>query len=184
MESDIKRTVNGFLLYRAYLSMKCRIKSAPYRLKKITICDEWLGENGFLKFYEWSIANGFKYIPMVRGSAIINSLTLDRISPLGNYEPSNCRWTTWNIQYANKTKYTKRVCDNENIFGKRLKQCLKEKNIKPIELARGIGIEKGNLSSYINGFLNPPKFKTILKMANFIGVDVDYLLYANTEVKK
>jgi len=28
--------------------------------------------------------------------------TLDRINPFGNYEPSNCRWTTYKEQSANK----------------------------------------------------------------------------------
>ena len=28
--------------------------------------------------------------------------TIDRINPYGDYEPSNCRWATWDIQYSNK----------------------------------------------------------------------------------
>jgi hypothetical protein len=31
-----------------------------------------------------------------------NGLTLDRIDPRGNYEPKNCRWTSWDVQRANK----------------------------------------------------------------------------------
>lgn len=31
-----------------------------------------------------------------------NGLTLDRINPAGNYEPSNCRWATWETQRDNK----------------------------------------------------------------------------------
>ena len=33
-----------------------------------------------------------------------NGLTLDRIDPTGNYEPSNCRWASWEVQRANKRK--------------------------------------------------------------------------------
>lgn len=29
-------------------------------------------------------------------------LTLDRIDNCGNYEPGNCRWVTWEVQYGNR----------------------------------------------------------------------------------
>ncbi len=31
-----------------------------------------------------------------------DGLTLDRIDNCGNYEPGNCRWTTWEVQYGNR----------------------------------------------------------------------------------
>lgn len=55
----------------------------------ITICDEW--KDNFEAFYEWSMQNGYE-----------NTLTIDRIDPNGNYEPSNCRWTTYAIQNINR----------------------------------------------------------------------------------
>ena len=65
-----------------------------YGAKGITVCDEWLGQDGFVNFYNWAIDNGYE-----------EHLTLDRIDSSGNYEPSNCRWATYKEQ-ANNTKAT------------------------------------------------------------------------------
>lgn len=53
----------------------------------ISVCVEWLD---FIPFYEWSVANGYE-----RG------LSIDRINNDGNYEPSNCRFTTRKVQGNN-----------------------------------------------------------------------------------
>lgn len=66
-------------------------KSSVYKYyggKGITICNEW---RSFQSFYDWSMANGYN-----------DDLTLDRIDPKGNYEPSNCRWVTMKEQCNNK----------------------------------------------------------------------------------
>lgn len=34
-----------------------------------------------------------------------NGLTLDRINPMGDYKPSNCRWASWETQRMNKRKH-------------------------------------------------------------------------------
>lgn len=59
-----------------------------YSGRGIKICDEW---KEFINFYNWSMANGYK-----------ENLTIDRIDNNGDYEPSNCRWTTWKKQQNNK----------------------------------------------------------------------------------
>ncbi len=54
----------------------------------VTCCEEW---KNFITFYNWATANGYN-----------PGLTIDRIDPYGNYEPSNCRWATWAEQARNK----------------------------------------------------------------------------------
>ncbi len=41
--------------------------SSIYYERGISVCDEWLSEHGFEKFYDWSIQNGYH-----------DDLTLDR----------------------------------------------------------------------------------------------------------
>ena len=72
--------------YSSYKAMmeRCYLKSSAnyqrYGGKGVTVCDEWHDIN---KFAEWVEASG--YAP---------GLTIDRIDPAGNYEPSNCQWLT------------------------------------------------------------------------------------------
>lgn len=57
--------------------------------KNISYCPEW---EEFLPFYEWAIANGYR-----------DDLSIDRIDPQGDYEPSNCRWVDATTQANNKS---------------------------------------------------------------------------------
>lgn len=56
----------------------------------------WYGALGVRVCERWKSLENF-YADMGEP----NGLTLDRIDPRGNYEPGNCRWTTWEIQRAN-----------------------------------------------------------------------------------
>lgn len=82
-------------LYRRWSNMKHRCSSPNdkkyeiYGGRGIKVCDEW--KNDFKAFYDWSIANGYE-----------EGLTLDRINVDGDYEPSNCRWATLDVQNNNK----------------------------------------------------------------------------------
>lgn len=63
-------------------------KFEHYGGRGIIVCDEW--KNNFVSFYEWAINNGYEF-----------GLSIDRINVDGNYEPSNCRFTTQTIQTRN-----------------------------------------------------------------------------------
>jgi len=54
---------------------------ATYQGKGITVCDEWKTDP--ISFYQWCLDNGWK-----------KGLCIDRIDPMGNYEPSNCQFLT------------------------------------------------------------------------------------------
>ena len=86
-------------LYRTWNSMKQRCSNPNnqsyynYGGRGITVCDEWLGHEGFNRFEEWSIRNGYR--PS-------NGLSLDRIDVNKGYSPENCRWASIWVQSINK----------------------------------------------------------------------------------
>jgi len=64
-----------------------------YGGRGIRVCFEWSNsENGFYNFKKWSNSNGYT-----------DKLTIDRIDNDGNYEPSNCKWSTNKEQARNKS---------------------------------------------------------------------------------
>lgn len=81
-------------LYRIWAGMKARCYNPNrksykyYGLLGVKVCDEW---QRFESFYEWAINNGYE-----------DNLTIERIDPFGNYEPSNCCWIPFSEQAKNK----------------------------------------------------------------------------------
>jgi hypothetical protein len=93
--------------YSSYKAMmeRCYLPSSAnyqrYGGKGVTVCEEWHNIN---KFAEWVETSG--YAP---------GLTIDRIDPLGNYEPSNCQWLTRSEnskkQFEDRKKRTKQMVE-------------------------------------------------------------------------
>lgn len=85
-------------LYTIYNGMKQRcfnVNSSHYKNyggRGISICKEWIGDNGFKEFYEWAMNNGYR-----------DELTIERINVNEGYCVENCKWITPSEQYSNKT---------------------------------------------------------------------------------
>lgn len=130
-------------IYRIYRGMcnRCLDKNSisykDYGGRGITICSEWLGENGLTNFKEWADKNGFDE------NAKAKDCSLDRIDPLGNYSPDNCRFANSVIQNNNKRNNRKYEI-NGTI--KTLSQWCREYNIPCVQsvysrLEKGMDIE-------------------------------------------
>ena len=113
-------------IYRRYYAMLNRCfnqnaeKFSYYGGRCITVCDEWLGKDGYRNFVEWSLQNGYineKYKNK-------NAVSLDRIDVDGNYSPSNCRWVNYTIQAINRRTTRFYTLDGETLPVKYMAQRL------------------------------------------------------------
>jgi len=91
-------------IYKIWKHMKSRCYNPHnnryefYGAKGITVCNKWLHFEGF-------------YEDM--GSTYSKGLSIDRINVNGNYEPSNCKWSTDLEQANNKTNSIMLTFNNE-----------------------------------------------------------------------
>lgn len=121
LKSQTKHNLSHTRIKRIYYNMRSRCynsntpKYNNHGGRGIKVCDEWLSENGLVKFNDWAMNNGYD-----------ENLTLDRINNDGNYEPNNCRWVDYNTQNYNRrvnriftigceTGSAREFCDKYNI---------------------------------------------------------------------
>lgn len=92
-------------LYKIWTGIKKRTadkEDENYGGRGISMDEEW--KNSYSHFYSWSMKNGYN-----------EKLTLDRINPNGNYEPSNCRWANAK-QQARNLRETYRTVFNDKLY--------------------------------------------------------------------
>lgn len=93
VKPKMKHGLSRTKLYSILNGIKQRVgnKNSPsyknYGKRGIKLCKEWEDVEVFTK---WALENGYR-----------DNLSIDRIDNDGNYEPSNCRWTTSEIQSRN-----------------------------------------------------------------------------------
>jgi hypothetical protein len=86
------------LEYRVWYMMNRRCQNPEHQAYRdyggrgITVCERWHKEN----------PHGFANFLRDMGPRRRTNLTLDRIDVNGSYNPSNCRWATWDQQNNNK----------------------------------------------------------------------------------
>ena len=137
--NSITQDKSGTRLYGIYKGMKIRCNNPNnkaykyYGGKGVCICEEWLSDP--VNFYNWAMNNGYD-----------KELTIDRINCAGNYEPSNCRWTTTTEQNNNTTRNININFGEEKLTMSEL--CIKL-NISYTNFVYHIRRKKENIKDYL-----------------------------------
>jgi hypothetical protein len=99
-------------LHRVWCDMIARCENPKreyyylYGGRGIKVCAEWgNATNGYINFYNWAIANGYKFEPIdpkPNAKRVRNKWALDRIDVNGDYCPENCRFADIKTQNDNR----------------------------------------------------------------------------------
>lgn len=99
-KKSLRHGMKGTSFYNVWRNMKkrCFLKTnegyKDYGGRGITVCDRWLVFDNFKEdMYEEYLKHLKEYN---------KDTSIDRINVNGNYEPSNCRWATMEVQSNNK----------------------------------------------------------------------------------
>jgi hypothetical protein len=132
-EVNTKHGLKNTKLYNIWANIKDRILNSKHKQyndyggRGITICDEWLDVQNF---YDWSMSNGYEEN---------KGLSIDRIDNDGNYEPSNCRWTTSTIQTRNQRVYKNNSSGYKGVYlNKKLGKYIAKININKKSIYLGL----------------------------------------------
>jgi len=132
--NNYKHGYYGTPTYKSWSEMKHRCNCNIKNYNNITYCDRWEKFENFLQDMGERPSN----------------TSLDRIDVYGNYEPSNCRWATFEQQVNNKTNNVYYNINGEKLT---LSQIAKKYNISRSNLANKIYIYKWNINKAIKYLL-------------------------------
>ena len=114
--------------YTSWISMRQRCRDPNhscyknYGAKGISVCDQW--------------RSSFETFLRDMGPRPTPKHSIDRVDPFGNYEPSNCRWASFEQQQNNRAN-----CSYVEVSGVRM---------TVTELSRKSGIPKSTLQNRLN----------------------------------
>lgn len=137
-KGNYKHGMYGTPTYKSWAEMKFRCGN-PERpdYKDVSYCEEWEKFENFLRDMG------------VRP----DGMTLDRINPYGNYEPSNCRWAD-NITQENNRRNNRKFLYNGELLT--LSQIARKYGISRSNLANKVYIRKMDITEavdYMRGVL-------------------------------
>lgn len=127
-------------LYGIYSGMKQRCYNPNnshykwYGGKGITICDEWMNENGLQNFITWSLNNGYN-----------EHLTIDRIDSNLGYSPTNCRWLSASENSAKRKSIDFDLSSNNVSMAKKIMAVLLKREKKVADLAAALNCSPTNI---------------------------------------
>lgn len=136
---NLQHGMYGTPTYKSWSEMKYRCKNPSHcrgnAYKDVTYCEEWEEFENF--FRDMGVRP--------------EGMTLDRIDPYGNYEPSNCRWADIITQENNRRNNRKFEYNGELLT---ISQIARKYNISRSNLANKIYLKKMNIddaADYLRG---------------------------------
>ena len=98
-------------LHQVWIAMRNRCRNEKHKNYK------YYGGRGIKTLPEWEDYKVFKNWAFSAGYE--EGLTIDRINNDGNYEPTNCRWTTMLVQVRNRRRRESCVSKYEGVYFKK-----------------------------------------------------------------
>ena len=161
MKNELSKT----RLYSIYSGMKQRCYNPNnqhypwYGAKGITICDEWLGDNGLQNFFDWALNHGYN-----------ENLTIDRLESDKGYSPENCQWVTSSLN-SSRVHIVKKENDLTKFYtSEKIRFLANRRNITLGAIAEGTNQTRQNFSNKMKR--DDFKESELASIAEFLGYEL------------
>ena len=161
----MKHGLSKTRLYSIYTDMKQRCYNPNnqhypwYGAKGITICDEWLGDNGLQNFFDWALNHGYN-----------ENLTIDRLESDKGYSPENCQWITSSLN-SSRVHIVKKENDLTKLYtSEKIRFLANRRNITLGAIAEGTEQTRQNFSNKLKR--NDFKESELSQIAEFLNCEL------------